>query len=182
MSDILESVKAAEAEPEQAAAADRQKRAELWSEYRQILERHGSPQAGDAEKLAELVQELRLDSKHVELHIAVIDEVGRLENLANQKAAMAKQIDDGHKSHAKFSIESRERMRQMAVDLANLGDEFRRVCDANLVIPRLRHYFADLYGIDESLPPTFVGWSPKDVVGQAMEKLGIPRTRLGMDE
>ena len=67
--DLLDTIRtdeqASQSETDGATAA-------LWKQYRDLLRRADSPQKGDEARLAELMRELGLDARHVELHRVVL--------------------------------------------------------------------------------------------------------------
>jgi len=133
------------------AAAARKSKADLWAEERSILERQDSPKAADADRLHELVEQLSLDPREVEVHALAITEAATCRKAATEVERHDRTIAKADKEVERLGaqIDKLRAALTQAADGREQADQAashaRRVAEN---VDRIEAQFPALFGLD----------------------------------
>jgi len=158
--------------------------ASAWAEYRAILERFEAPDETDADRLAELTKELGLDSRHVQVHLVVLEEAGTFEGII-KAAADAQTLVPKAKATIRDLISKQARISEQINEqhetLRDAEAKEQHVPDARHRLTDLKRLFGGLLTGDESFEadkePHFFPYAASAAVEAKQREVGLEAVR-----
>ena len=157
---------------------DHKKTAELWAEYRGLLEKDRDV---DAARVLELVGELDIDDRLLEVHRVAIEQDRTLEErerLAEQLQAQSLAAEQAQCAANEAFLKARRELREATEHWndvqAQLAQHERAAEERQLV----RAFFPALFNIPEEYHPCLTGRTPPGRLCAAFNNAGLPMPRL----